>query len=171
MDFATFRLAYDDIFTANPPMVEFVRTLPRPWVLLSNTCETHVAWIRDRFPDVFPLFDQCVLSNEVGLLKPDLAIYRHVEGLTGRAPEAHLFFDDRADNVQAAQEAGLARRHLRGCGAVPPRAGRTRRSSVADEAPPADAAAAQLGHEFTEPPSRRHGSVADLVDHGRAWAV
>jgi HAD superfamily hydrolase (TIGR01509 family) len=106
MDFPAFRLAYDDIFTANPPMVEFVHTLPRPRVLLSNTCETHVAWIRDRFPDVLPLFDQCVLSNEVGLLKPDLAIYRHVESVTGRAPEAHLFFDDRADNVQAAQAAG-----------------------------------------------------------------
>lgn len=106
MDFPTFRLTYDDIFTANPPMVEFVRGLPRPRALLSNTCETHVAWIRARFPDVLPLFDHCVLSNEVGLLKPDLAIYRHVEGLTGQAPEAHLFFDDRTDNVQAAREAG-----------------------------------------------------------------
>jgi HAD superfamily hydrolase (TIGR01509 family) len=105
-DLAEFRLAWNDIFTANPPMVELVRTLPRPRVMLSNTHEPHVSWIKQRFPDVFPFFDHCVLSNEVGLAKPDPAFYRQVERLTGFPPDRHLFTDDLEENIAAAHSLG-----------------------------------------------------------------
>ncbi len=101
-----FRLAWNDIFTRNPPMLELLHAIPRPRVLLSNTCAPHVAWIKERFPEVLPRFDHCVLSNEVGLLKPEAAIYRHVESLTGLPPERHLFTDDLAQNVEGARACG-----------------------------------------------------------------
>jgi len=101
-----FRLAWSDIFTANPPMVELVGALARPRVLLSNTHEPHVSWIKRRFPDVFPLFDHCFLSHEIGLAKPNPAFFRQVEQVTGVEPAGHVFTDDRADNVAVAQSLG-----------------------------------------------------------------
>ena len=101
-----FRLAWCDIFTPNPPMLELVRALPRPRVLLSNTNRLHVEWIDAQFPEVRPLFDHCVFSHEVRLLKPDPAIYHHVESLTGLPPERHLFTDDILENVAAAEACG-----------------------------------------------------------------
>jgi HAD superfamily hydrolase (TIGR01509 family) len=106
MSFDEFRLMWNDIFTPNPPMLEVVREAPRPRVLLSNTNEPHVAWIREHYPDIFPLFDQCVFSNEVGRRKPEKAIFRHVELLTGEPPERHVFVDDVPAYVEAARAAG-----------------------------------------------------------------
>lgn len=101
-----FRLAWNDIFTPHPQMVALVRDLARPRVLLSNTHEPHATWIKQRFPEIFPLFDWCVLSHEVGLTKPEPEIYRHVQSLTGELPDRHLLFDDRWDNVAGARAVG-----------------------------------------------------------------
>ena len=98
--------AWNDIFEPNPPMVDYVRRLPHPRVLLSNTNEPHVTWIQAHFPDVFPLFDLHVLSNEVGLEKPEAAIYHYVEEKTGAAPESLIFVDDVETNVEAAPRRG-----------------------------------------------------------------
>ena len=51
-------------------------------------------------------FDQRFISGHLGLLKPDPAIYAHVERESGIAPEALFFTDDRADNIAAAAERG-----------------------------------------------------------------
>jgi putative hydrolase of the HAD superfamily len=44
-------------------------------VLLSNTNELHFDFIRERYP-LLRHFHECVLSYEVGAMKPDQAIYR-----------------------------------------------------------------------------------------------
>ena len=106
MTLEEFRLAWNDMFTLNPPMLELVAESPRPRILLSNTNEPHVTWIREQYPDVFPLFDECVLSHEVGMRKPEVAIYRRVEAITGRRPEEHVFVDDKLRNIEGARAAG-----------------------------------------------------------------
>ncbi len=73
----TFRRALADIFEPNPPMEKYVRELRRQGsrlVLLSNTCASHIAWIRERYTVLEP-FDELVLSHEVGAMKPDAPIY------------------------------------------------------------------------------------------------
>ena len=52
-----------------------------------------------RIPDRFG-------SHLLGLAKPDPRIYREVERGTGCAGETILFFDDRAENVEAARACG-----------------------------------------------------------------
>lgn len=101
-----FRLAFSDIFTANEPMIEVVRQVPRPRFLLSNTNAAHADWWRRRFPEVLPLFDGFVLSHEVGAEKPEEAIYREVEQLSGAPPDRHIFTDDVAEFAAAAREFG-----------------------------------------------------------------
>lgn len=51
-------------------------------------------------------FDRRYISAEIGLIKPDPTIYAHVEADCGFAPEALLFTDDRADNIDAARARG-----------------------------------------------------------------
>jgi HAD superfamily hydrolase (TIGR01509 family) len=51
--------------------------------------------------------DWTVVSCEVGLRKPDAAIYGAAAARAGCAPEDCIFVDDRAINVQAAERAGM----------------------------------------------------------------
>lgn len=106
MDLAEFTRIWNDIFTLNPPMLEVVKRMPRPRFLLSNTNAPHVAWIREQYPDIFPLFDHCIFSNEVGSRKPEADIYRRVEALSDRKPQEHIFVDDIAAFIAGAQAVG-----------------------------------------------------------------
>lgn len=51
-------------------------------------------------------FDRRYVSGEMKVIKPDAEIYRMVEADCGVAPEAMLFADDRADNIEAAAARG-----------------------------------------------------------------
>ncbi|MDP8990388.1 MAG: HAD family phosphatase [Acidobacteriota bacterium] len=52
-------------------------------------------------------FDQVTFSYELGVIKPEAAIYRHaIEGL-GVEPAEALFLDDRPENVEGARAAGI----------------------------------------------------------------
>lgn len=75
--------------------------------VLSNTIATHVGHNRER--KLYDPFDVLVFSNEVGMSKPDPAIYRRCLELLELAerPEAAFFVDDLEENVVAAREVGL----------------------------------------------------------------
>lgn len=59
-------------------------------------------------------FDRRFVSAELGVLKPDPAIYAAVEAATGLAPSALLFADDREENVAAAAARGWRAHHFAG---------------------------------------------------------
>jgi epoxide hydrolase-like predicted phosphatase len=70
--------------------------------LLSNS------WGFDYPRDGWPgLLDAVVISGEVGLRKPDPAIYALAAERLGLPPEAIVFVDDLPPNVRAASEAGM----------------------------------------------------------------
>lgn len=51
-------------------------------------------------------FDCRFVSGELRMLKPEPAIYAHVETETGLAPDSLFFTDDRPENIDAAQARG-----------------------------------------------------------------
>ncbi len=81
--------------------------------LLSNTNAIHVKkmmemFVRDhQIEDFTKLFDKRYLSYEIGLLKPDPAIYEYVLKDAGIKREETIFLDDNADNVKSALAIGL----------------------------------------------------------------
>jgi FMN phosphatase YigB (HAD superfamily) len=75
-------------------------------LLLSNTNATHLDWIRPRLP-ILERFDSLVLSYELGLAKPDPAIFAEALRRAGTTPERTAFFDDVAAYVQAASALGI----------------------------------------------------------------
>jgi putative hydrolase of the HAD superfamily len=52
-------------------------------------------------------FDVVILSAEVGLVKPDPAIYQLALDQLGVAAEAAVFLDDFRENVDGARQVGL----------------------------------------------------------------
>lgn len=61
---------------------------------------------RERF-DFLDWFEHIVVSGELGITKPDPAIYRHAIARCRLEPEKTLFIDDLAANVEAARAIGF----------------------------------------------------------------
>jgi FMN phosphatase YigB (HAD superfamily) len=79
-----------------------------PIAFISNTNEINVAYMED---DLAALGGRGIFSCEVGLLKPDPAIYRYAMDEMGVLPEESLFVDDREENVRGAAAVKM-RAHL-----------------------------------------------------------
>ncbi|TCO97660.1 HAD-IA family hydrolase [Rubrivivax gelatinosus] len=78
-----------------------------PCHLFSNTNASHAReWLR-RYPELVASVERIFLSHEMGLRKPEPAAFAYVCDSLGLAPQGVLFFDDLAENVAAAREAGL----------------------------------------------------------------
>jgi putative hydrolase of the HAD superfamily len=77
---------------------------------LSNT--NHAHWQRMReFPAVMKLHHR-LASHELGMAKPDPAIYRAAEQRLGVNGAAILFFDDLIENIDAARSVGWQTVHI-----------------------------------------------------------
>jgi 2-haloacid dehalogenase len=94
--------------------VDLARTLKAngvPLYALTNFSSEKMALVRTRY-DFFMLFDGMVVSGEIGMVKPDPAIYRHLlERFNLRADET-LFIDDSTLNIAGAEAAGLNAIHF-----------------------------------------------------------
>lgn len=72
---------------------------------LSNTIADHAKHLATL--GAYNPFRPCVLSCEVGLRKPDRAIYALTAKKAGKAPKECLFVDDSQTNVDGAKAAGM----------------------------------------------------------------
>ena len=57
--------------------------------------------------DLVEAFDVVFCSAELGIAKPDVAIYRHAAEVLGVRTDECFFTDDRPENVEGAREAGM----------------------------------------------------------------
>jgi putative hydrolase of the HAD superfamily len=95
-------------FTPNRPMelsVASLKPLLKIW-LISNTNAEHWAAVRARYRVVDQL-DGVVLSHEVGLRKPDPAIFQLALARAGVKPQEVFYADDLEQNVEAAKALGM----------------------------------------------------------------
>ncbi|HUH64511.1 MAG TPA: HAD family phosphatase [Terracidiphilus sp.] len=95
--------------TQNPEMLAWQEQLRERGLLtgiLSNMGDSVLASLEKHF-DWLPRFDVLVWSFQLGLVKPDPAIYHHLLSELGTRPEETLFLDDRHVNVEAARAMGI----------------------------------------------------------------
>jgi glucose-1-phosphatase len=95
-------------FSAKPEMAEFVtQDLVKrlPCHICSNNNALHWDHVRRTYP-IFAPFKKVYLSQELGLAKPDPAIFELMARELG-GPQDILFVDDRLENVEAAQACGF----------------------------------------------------------------
>jgi epoxide hydrolase-like predicted phosphatase len=81
---------------------------------LSNSNELH--WERNTNElKIIELFEFAISSHQVGLCKPHPNIYKvAIDRANVSSPEAIVFFDDLAANVEAAKSAGMRAHQVRG---------------------------------------------------------
>lgn len=98
-----------DIFDPNLAMAEFIESLAGKGTrlcLLSNTNGIHAAFFEARYP-VFNHFEGRVYSHEVGLMKPDPAIFAHARDHLRLVPGETIYVDDSLPNCEAGAAAGF----------------------------------------------------------------
>ncbi len=113
-DYATvldaFDKRYTDIFTNEMPgVVALMKQLKdKGYRLLGlSNWSAKVNDVIRKFPNPFALLDGSLISYEVHLLKPDVAIYKALCERFNLMPEECLFIDDKPENVVGAQRAGM----------------------------------------------------------------
>lgn len=87
-------------------LVDQLRSAGYRLVLLSNTCVTHIDWIRAN-SNILEKFDDHVLSYEVGARKPEAEIFSAALSRIDCRPEECLYTDDIEEYVIAARRWGL----------------------------------------------------------------
>jgi putative hydrolase of the HAD superfamily len=103
-----------DIFSPLDDHVLMMQRLSKyyPVGLISNTSDAHIRFLEAHYP-FFPAFRQKIYSHEVGLLKPDPAIYElALERMPGDKYET-LFIDDLEANIMTPSRMGWQTIHLR----------------------------------------------------------
>jgi putative hydrolase of the HAD superfamily len=73
--------------------------------LISNAWSGLRAWMADRKLD--RVFDEMIISAEVGVMKPDVRIYQLALEKMGVAAAESVFLDDFPENVEGARAAGM----------------------------------------------------------------
>ena len=107
--FDAFDEAISNIFTPNKeivPVIEKLKNESLRLVIISNTCESHYRTIASSYP-VMDLFDERILSFQVGFLKPDVRIFENALKAAKCAPHECFYTDDISDFIESAKTVGL----------------------------------------------------------------
>lgn len=98
-----------------PGAIELLDSLHERHTLgcLSNTNPIHWPLQRDGM-GLGDYFSRQYVSYEIGVLKPDAAVFAHVIEDLACEPGRILFLDDRGENVEAAIAAGIQARRVKG---------------------------------------------------------
>lgn len=86
---------------------ELLKGLSKKYTLfaLSNTSPSHIEYLTKKYI-FFSFFNHLITSYELGLLKPDIRIYKRAEEKYFFGQKPLLYIDDISENVLAAQKAG-----------------------------------------------------------------
>ena len=103
--------AWCDIFRPNESVVALLPRLKGSaarLLLASNTNPLHFEWLLRQMPEPLALFDECVLSYQVGVRKPAPDFFRRCAAAAGGVPGDCVFVDDRHEFVEEARALGMA---------------------------------------------------------------
>lgn len=123
LSFEQFTTGWQAIFAGvRTEVIDIIRGLREEGhrvVILSNTNRLHCDYWPSQYPEVQQSVDKLYLSQDIGMRKPDPAIYHYVLAQEGVAARDAIFFDDNADNIAGAQTVGLQTVHVTGPDVVP----------------------------------------------------
>ncbi len=99
---------YCDIFSLDQSILNLLKRLKARYrlVLLSNTDIERFNFVKRKFPGIL-IFDDYILSYEVGYLKPHPEIYKAALKKAHARPEESVFIDDIKENIDGAAQAGI----------------------------------------------------------------
>jgi epoxide hydrolase-like predicted phosphatase len=95
-------------YNRNNDVFEIIRRLKAKGhkvAVLSNTVKPHADY--QNKIGVYQIFDAVILSNEVGMKKPDPKIYKYLLNILNLKADEVFFVDDDIKNVEAAEKLGM----------------------------------------------------------------
>lgn len=101
--------SYQKVMAVNIGLVEIVLKLKEKGYktgLISNVPDLHANINKDR--KLFEVFDVCLLSCEVGMIKPERPIFELAASKLGLKPEECVFIDDREKYLSLPKEMGFS---------------------------------------------------------------
>lgn len=104
-----FNQAWQQIFTINKPMWHCVHQLAEQkhrLILISNINAIHCPWIFAAYPE-FSYFEHKALSFEIGILKPEPAIYHYAINTYQLNPATTVYIDDQSRNIMSGKKSGF----------------------------------------------------------------
>ena len=95
--------------TLNKPLVNYIATSLKPHYKIGMLSNVGRGWINDFFTEheLHDLFDEVVLSNEEGIIKPNPLIFEYTAGRMGIDAHECVMIDDRAENCDGARRVGM----------------------------------------------------------------
>lgn len=88
-------------------LVRYCKEHGKKVFVLSNWDPQSYAYMEQKYPQLFELFDGQIVSGQVGLLKPDPAIYTLLLNAFNFKAKDCFFIDDQPENVAAANTVGI----------------------------------------------------------------
>lgn len=123
LSFEQFTAGWQAVFVGvRPEVITLIRDLRARGhrvVILSNTNRLHCDFWPSQYPEVRQNVDKLYISQDLGMRKPDPAIYRYVLEQEGVSAADAVFFDDNAENIAAALSIGLPAIHVTDPGVIP----------------------------------------------------
>ncbi|MFH1978006.1 MAG: HAD family phosphatase [Candidatus Aenigmatarchaeota archaeon] len=103
------RTEWRHIIKPYPHMIELVEKIKKNYKVfcLSNVDKDTVKYINKNYPDVYKVFPGCVLSCDVGMIKPDKEIFDYTLRKFGLKKEEVIFIDNYSHNTEAAESFGI----------------------------------------------------------------
>ena len=98
------------------PMIRLVNTLKQEGkhrlFILSNYAKKASDLLIQNHQDFFSLFEDIIISANIGMIKPEQEIYKHLIGKHALTPQECLFVDDTKANIASAQKLGITGIHF-----------------------------------------------------------
>lgn len=91
-------------------MIELIKTLKEKGykvVVFSNFAKDAFEVLQQKYTELYGLFDDIILSSDLGDIKPCQSAYKKVAVRLGVKPEQIYMIDDKVQNVEEAKKAGL----------------------------------------------------------------
>ncbi|MEA1062933.1 glucose-1-phosphatase [Erwinia sp. HR93] len=111
LSFEQFSAGWQAVFVALRPetlaIMQRLREQGHRVVVLSNTNHLHTTFWLEKYPEIRETSDRIWLSQEMGMRKPEPAIYQKVLSEEGYSASDALFFDDNLENIRGAEQCGI----------------------------------------------------------------
>jgi putative hydrolase of the HAD superfamily len=92
----------------NEPLFDYMRNMLKPKYKLGLLSNAGANWLNELFEQKdINLFDDVVLSYELGVIKPDPDIYKQAAKRLGVDPEECIFIDDNQGHCNGGTRAGM----------------------------------------------------------------
>ncbi|MFX0028022.1 MAG: HAD-IA family hydrolase [Candidatus Hermodarchaeota archaeon] len=99
---------YSQVTNLSSDMAEIIERLHQAGYIVSLMSNTHDIHAKSNMlKGFYDIFDNVFLSNEIGIIKPDMEKYKYVIKKLDTSPKKCVFIDDKIRNLVPARELGI----------------------------------------------------------------